>query len=80
MTVREIYERGVKPLPAIDQLRLASLILSQLTQSGVDDLADQIRKATPSNDQLLKLAATHAPPQSWWDEEVDDAIAPTSGQ
>jgi hypothetical protein len=80
MTVREIYERGVKSLPAIDQLRLASLILSQLTQSEADDLAEQIRKATPSNEHLLELARTHVPPQSWWDEEVNDAAAPSSGQ
>lgn len=78
MTVREIYERGIKGLPPIDQLRLATLILEQLTgpQSVTDvDLSDQIRKHTLSNDLLMKMAQTHSPPQSWWQQDDDPTVA-----
>jgi hypothetical protein len=34
MTVREVYEKSVCQLPAMDRLRLASLILDDLAASG----------------------------------------------
>ena len=42
MTAQEIYEQGIKQLPSIEKLRLASLILDQLTQSAAAqvDLSD----------------------------------------
>lgn len=34
MTAQEVYEHEIKQLPSIEQLRLASLILEQLTRSA----------------------------------------------
>jgi len=78
MTVREVYDRGVKNLPAMEQLRLASLILEQLTHSepaAAGNLMEQISLNTPANTTLLQLAATQVPPQSWWDETDDPTVA-----
>jgi hypothetical protein len=76
MTVSEIYEQGVKDLPAFEQLRLASLILERLTGTHRDgELRGKIQLATPPNEQLLALAAVCAPPQGWWDE-TDDPTTP----
>ncbi len=75
MTVREIYEQGVKDLPATDQLRLASLILEGLTGLDLEqELRGRLEKATRSNEQLLALAGTHPAPQSWWDETEDPTL------
>ena len=37
MTVREIYEQAIKPLPAADRLRLATLILNDIPPQAVVD-------------------------------------------
>ncbi len=82
MTVRDIYERGIRDLPAMEQLRLARLILEQLTDgepTAGQDLNGQIRRNTPSNSLLLDLAARHGPPQTWWDED-DDPTASSEGK
>lgn len=43
MSAREIYENTIRQLPAMDRLRLASLILEDLTVSGGNglDLSDE---------------------------------------
>lgn len=82
MTVQEIYDRGIKDLPAHEQLRLASLILDQLTRSETgsgQELSDEIRQNTPLNAVLLNAAATHGPPEAWWDAD-DDPTVPSDGQ
>ncbi len=38
MSAREIYESTIRRLPAMDRLRIASLILDDLTASGGRDL------------------------------------------
>lgn len=77
MTARDLYDDRVRRLPAIEQLRLAMVILEEL--AGRDDAASQteqallqqVQSSTPSNADLLRLAATHQPPQSWWDGDDD---------
>lgn len=85
MTAQEIYDHGVRSLPAIERLRLARMILDELRTSrqAQDELgevwAEEIRKTTLPNEQLLQLAQTRVPPQSWWDE-TDDPFAPDQGK
>lgn len=77
MTARQIYDQDIRSLPAMERLRLARLILDELRQSpeAQDEVwAEEIRKATIPNEQLLELAKAHQPPQSWW----DDSDAPFS--
>jgi hypothetical protein len=38
MSARDIYENGIRQLPAMDRLRLASLILDDLAASDGDGL------------------------------------------
>lgn len=40
MTVVEIYERAIKPLPPSERLRLATLILNGISPGSVADYAD----------------------------------------
>jgi hypothetical protein len=42
-------------------------------ESTTNDAAalEELRQITPSNDQLLKLAQNHPPPQSWFDEDEE---------
>jgi hypothetical protein len=52
----------------------SSAEVSPSRSGGNDDdlsLRARIREATPSNESLLKLAESHPPPTSWWEEEVD---------
>jgi hypothetical protein len=54
MSAREIYEASIRTLPAVERLRLASLILDDLaaaTRDGVD-LSDEW-----SDDDVADLAA-----------------------
>jgi hypothetical protein len=50
---------------------------AEVTPGGViapdhdDGLRASLRERTPGNQTLLKIAQTHAPPDSWWDEDVD---------
>lgn len=41
MSVTEIYEREVKPLPAADRIRLATLILNDIAPQGVADYSTE---------------------------------------
>ena len=41
MTVTEIYEQSIKPLPAAERLRLAKLILGALPPESVVDYSDE---------------------------------------
>ena len=38
MSAREIYENGIRQLPAMDRLRLASIILDDLAKTNGGDL------------------------------------------
>jgi hypothetical protein len=40
MTVRQLYDRSVKPLPPSERLRLAALILNDIAQPPVDERMD----------------------------------------
>lgn len=39
----------------------------------------RIRQASLSNKQLLKMAKTHHPPQSWYDDDTNPFVAETTG-
>ncbi|HWE01503.1 MAG TPA: hypothetical protein VG326_03765 [Tepidisphaeraceae bacterium] len=81
MTVREIYDRGIRDLPVPEQLRLASFILDELSRSETvveQELRDRIRLATPPNAVLMNAATTHGPPQDWWNSD-DDPTASSGG-
>ncbi len=41
MTVTEIYEQTIKPLPAAERLRLAKLILGDIPPEWVVDYSDE---------------------------------------
>jgi hypothetical protein len=41
MTMQEIYERTIKPLPAADRLRLAALILNDIPARAVVDYSEE---------------------------------------
>ena len=41
MTIEDIYNQTVKPLPASDRLRLATLILNDLSPHSVVDYSDE---------------------------------------
>ena len=41
MTVQEVYEHSIRGLPAADRLRLASLILSDISPASVIDESDE---------------------------------------
>lgn len=77
MTVHEIYERGIEKLPAMERLRLATLILERLTESAEaqrelgEAWAEQINRVTLPNRTLLQLAAKHQPADAWWDASDD---------
>jgi hypothetical protein len=81
MTVRELYDRGIRDLPVVEQIRLASLILDGLSRSETmaeQELSERIRSLTPANSILMNAAATHGPPQEWWDA-VDDPTTTSGG-
>ena len=41
MTIQEMYEQSIKPLPAPDRLRLAALILNEIAPESVVDYSDE---------------------------------------
>jgi protoheme ferro-lyase len=41
MTVREIYDRTIKPLPPADRLQLATLILNDIPPQSVVDYSEE---------------------------------------
>jgi hypothetical protein len=41
MTVQEMYEQSIRPLPAPDRLRLATLILNEIPPLAVVDYSDE---------------------------------------
>jgi hypothetical protein len=41
MTIQELYEQSIKPLPAPDRLRLATLILGDISPELVIDDSDE---------------------------------------
>ena len=41
MTIQEMYEQSIKPLPAPDRLRLATLILGDISPELVIDDSDE---------------------------------------
>jgi hypothetical protein len=41
MTIQEMYEQSIKPLPAPDRLRLATLILNEIPAELVIDDGDE---------------------------------------
>jgi hypothetical protein len=65
MTVREVYENTVCPLPAVDRLRLAALILDDLAASGGAELDIRDDWSEQDIDDLtaysMKRAASSAP-------------------
>ena len=65
MTLAEIYEQRIKPLPVADRLRLATLILNDIPLDSVVDDRD-----TWSADDLRDFSAA-----GWdrLDEATDDA-------
>ncbi len=51
MTVEQLYEQAVKPLPNADRLRLATLILNDISPQAVTNYSDEwseedLREAT----------------------------------
>jgi hypothetical protein len=51
MTIQELYNQSIKPLPAADRLRLAALILNDIPPAAVADYSEEwtdedIREAT----------------------------------
>lgn len=69
MTIQELYDTSIKSLPAVDRLRLASLILSDIPpQSVVDyqeawseeDLADFTRHSWQHIETALGAETEHA--------------------
>jgi len=45
MTIEQLYDQAIKPLPAADRLRLATLILNEIPSSPSEPLAE--RKPPP---------------------------------
>jgi hypothetical protein len=41
MTIQEMYEQSIRPLPAPDRLRLATLILNEIPPLAVVDYSDE---------------------------------------
>lgn len=41
MTIAEVYNTAVKPLPVADRLRLAALILNDIPQTSIVDESDE---------------------------------------
>ena len=41
MTLNEIYEETIKPLPAADRLRLATMILNDIPPQSIVDYSDE---------------------------------------
>ena len=40
MSVRQLYDRSIRPLPASERLRLAALILHDITQPAIDESSE----------------------------------------
>ena len=60
--------------------RISSAEVSPLPNSYDEAaLRERIRQTTPSNESLLKVAKTHQPPASWWNEE-SDPFSPDEGK
>lgn len=41
MTIEQLYDQSIKPLPAADRLRLARLILDGISPESVVDIQDE---------------------------------------
>jgi hypothetical protein len=41
MTIQELYDRSIRPLPAAERLRLAALILNDIPSEAVVDYSDE---------------------------------------
>jgi hypothetical protein len=41
MTIQEMYEQSIKPLPAPDRLRLATMILNDIPPQAMVDYSDE---------------------------------------
>ena len=41
MTIQEMYDQSIRPLPAPDRLRLATLILNEIPPLAVVDYSDE---------------------------------------
>jgi protoheme ferro-lyase len=41
MTIQEMYDQSIRPLPAPDRLRLATLILNEIPPQAVVDYSDE---------------------------------------
>jgi hypothetical protein len=60
MSAREIYESSIRQLPAIDRLRLASLILDELAASQGEGLDIQDGWSEQDLADLSKASLKHA--------------------
>ncbi len=41
MTIQELYDQSIRPLPAAERLRLATLILNDIPPQAVADYSDE---------------------------------------
>jgi hypothetical protein len=71
MTIQEMYEQSIKPLPAPDRLRLATLILNEIPAELVIDDSDEW------TDQDLRDITLHSLRRAAksMEEEVEDEDA-----
>ena len=62
MSAREIYDKSIRQLPAIERLRLASLILDDLAATNVAELPLDVSDEWSDEDiaDLSRLNARHA--------------------
>ena len=59
MSVTELYERVVRPLPHQDRLRLAAIILNDVASADeqADDVVDEGPQATEAQDDIDLIAS-----------------------
>ncbi|HBI46261.1 MAG TPA: hypothetical protein DDY78_25920 [Planctomycetales bacterium] len=69
MTIQEMYEQSIRPLPAPERLRLATLILNEIPPQAVVDYSDEWTEEDMRDFTLhsLRRAAVSM------EEEEDDA-------
>ncbi len=58
-------------LPEGDRAELVARLLDSIQDEDSPALRAALARITPPNEQLLRHAETHRPPQSWFDDDTD---------